>query len=635
MDIASYNKQIAELNTKIEQTREYALMLDDELTAEKLIQLTKMIRDDRFQLIVVGEFSRGKSMLVNAIIGKKVLPSSKNPTTATLNIIEDGNDQPSYDVYYHDGTKKELTEEEFLQLIAPEGRDIKATDINKYYNESNKLQQIHHIGIKISNRMSKNGITIIDTPGVNDVDERREQITYKYIPNADAALIICSSTQQLSMSEMVFIKENILKNDIDKIFVLSNFKDMLSGEDECIRVKDHFVKNLAGIVPTDRIILVSARDALKYKRSQNGESVKNPPNSLEETGFVEFENKLYDFLINERGAIKINRYKKILKRCAEDLAYGPIDRRLKALQLTTKEIELKIQTLRPEIQQMKTRCENRLVDIQSKLLLEGKAFSKEYRRLQENIYSKAKDSVFRCESDVPEEIFAYMEQAIDLDEKELYVEFPERMRDKMIEIMKESLEKMGEEFGTVDVQIDFGFDDLNNNMKDQYNNAILSDEINRQMNSSVEVSTGEAVGAAISVAAGVIGVAAILSVGGLALPFAHLGLKIASEMGEKIGNSIDGIADPSRGRKQMDRILFAEIDKRFKYPIASNVENFEKQYKTNVDRSIENIKKECYAKLEQAINELNRQLNDKVSEAEERVEEKRRLMDTKEKLLAL
>ncbi|SDW14843.1 Dynamin family protein [Lachnospiraceae bacterium KHCPX20] len=631
MDVREYNNQIDEIKTRVESTKEYAKMFDDGVTLGKLEQLSGMIREDRFQLIVVGEFSRGKSMLVNAIIGKKLLPSSKNPTTATLNIIEDGTDIPEYCVFYHDGTKKDLSGEEFLELVAPDGRDIKPTEINKFYSESTKLQQIHHVRIKVDNRMGKNGITIVDTPGVNDVDERREQITYKFIPNADAALIVCSSTQQLSKSEMVFLKENILKNDIGKLFIVSNFKDMLSNEEECEKVKAHFVTNLEGIVHPDRIILVSAKEALRHKRFQNGEQIKKPHGSYEETGFEELESRLYDFLINERGTIKVERYKAILKKCSEELAYGPIERRLDALKLTTMELELKIQTLRPEIQQIKMRCDNRLSEIHSKLVVEGRSFSKEYRNLQDTLYRKAKDAVCRCESDIPEEVFAYMEESINECEKELYAGFPERMKDKMIEIMRDSLDKMGDEFGIVGIQLDFGFDDLQNTACI----GTIKNELTKGNIPSTEATSGEIIGTAVTVAAGVVGLVAAVSLGGLALPFAHVGLRLLSGLGTKITDSIDGVTDANRQKVQLTRVLLAEVEKRFHAPIDNNVAAFEEQYKSNLNVCLDRIKNECYERLEQTINELNAQLEEKMSAAVESEEERKRLMEIKKLLLAV
>lgn len=634
MDIAEYNRQIQEFNNKVEKVKEYALMFDDEIVVRKLDQLAKIIKNDSFQLIVVGEFSRGKSMLVNAIIGKKILPSSKNPTTATLNIIEDGSDQPEYCVFYHDGSQKELSENEFSQLVAPDGKGIRADDINNYYAESIKLQKIHHIGIKVNNRMGKNGITIIDTPGVNDVDERREQITYNYIPNADAALIVCSATQQLSMSEMVFIKESILKNDIDKLFIVSNFKDLLSGEEDCERVKEYFASNLEGVVPRERIILVSARDALRYKRLQNGETVKKPPKSLEETGFVELETRLYDFLSNERGAIKIGRYKKILKNHIEELVYGSIDRRIQSLRLTEKEVELKIQTLRPEIQQTKMRCENRLKDIESKLIVEGRHFSKEYRELQNMLYTKARDAVRLSESEVPEEVYAFMERSIIPYEKDLFADFPERMKNRMIGLMEESLEKMGEEFGSVGVRIDFGFDFLSDSSAFEYSKSTMRNELIKQAEDYSSLSTSDVASGAAAVAGGVIGAAALLSTGGIALPFAHIGLKILTAVGGKVGTAIDNASGQTLAKRQLNRVLLAEIEKRFNYPIDGNVANFEMRYKNSVDGCLRQIRNECYEKLEQTLSELTRRLNEKITEAEDREKEIQKITKIKTELLS-
>lgn len=634
MDSEEYKKNISKLKEQCEDIKKCAIDFDDGINAGKINQLINIIDKDSFQLIVVGEFSRGKSMLVNAILGKKLLPCSKNPTTATLNVIEDGDDVPAYIIHYYDGKEEELTEEKFLELIAPDGKGIDASDIKEFREESIKLQKISHVNIKISNWMGKNGITLIDTPGVNDVNERREQITYKFIPNADAAIIVCSSTQQLSSSEMVFIKENILKNDINKLFIASNFKDMLMDDAECEKVKRHFVENLEGIVPDNRIILVSAKDALKFKRQQNGERVKNPPSSLEETGFTELESKLYNFLINERGAIKLEKYRTMLRKHANNLAKGAVERKIKTIRLSRRDIELEIQRLRPKIEHARLNCENRLDDIQSRLKREGRDFSKEYRKLQNNLYQRAKEAVYLCESDVPEEMYAYVENAIIVPERELYVDFPERMKNKMIDIVKDSLEKIQEDFGEVGAEIDFGFDDLCVSY-DSNSTQIMQNAVNQQMSLGEEATTSEILGVVGSIAGGIAGIAAMTAVGVVGIPFIHIGVAVCSSLGRTVGNFIDNSGIGGGGTTQLQRVLLAELEKRFKYPIEDNIAKFEYRYENQVNSVIKQAEEECYGKLEQVTDELNKQLEEKKISAEEKNEEYNRLVDIRNMLLAV
>jgi len=87
------------------------------LTSE-ITLLIKDLESEVFRLVVVGEFSRGKSSVINALLGERVLPTKVEPTTAVLSMISAG-DEPSYRLHFHDGTDRTITAEEFALPVAP------------------------------------------------------------------------------------------------------------------------------------------------------------------------------------------------------------------------------------------------------------------------------------------------------------------------------------------------------------------------------------------------------------------------------------------------------------------------------------------------------------------------------------
>lgn len=123
MNLKVYIDKKEKLMTKLQQL--YIIAKDLELT-NRMHSIGKNIEcldREKFELVVVGEFSRGKSTFVNAMLGKNILPAKKKATTAIISKIV-YSDEPKYYLHYKDETKniEEITEEKFLKLIAPKER---------------------------------------------------------------------------------------------------------------------------------------------------------------------------------------------------------------------------------------------------------------------------------------------------------------------------------------------------------------------------------------------------------------------------------------------------------------------------------------------------------------------------------
>src|SRR4029078_4361396 len=76
---------------------------------------------------------------------------------------------------------------------------------------------IHHVEITHPSPLLANRLTIVDTPGVNDINEQRADITYGYLPRADAAVFLLDATQILTASERQFLEERILRSTRERL----------------------------------------------------------------------------------------------------------------------------------------------------------------------------------------------------------------------------------------------------------------------------------------------------------------------------------------------------------------------------------------------------------------------------------
>lgn len=278
---------------------------------QKVASARHGIDDERFQVVVVGEFSRGKSTFLNALMGRKILPSLSRPTTAIRNVLV-YNEEPYIRLHYQckDKPARNITEKEFKRLTAP--KEPYKGDIaseKEYEHAIHELKEINYAEIGYPLALCKEGVTLVDTPGLGDLDANRGAITHKLIPQADVAILVLTAIKALSLSEMSLLKDRLFQNDINKIFLVVNFKDALS-ENERKRVYEKVVADLNGLIPESNIHFVSAKEQLNLRRSQNGEQLEKlgKPIDLwteEETGFALLERDLAQFLQYERGRVKL------------------------------------------------------------------------------------------------------------------------------------------------------------------------------------------------------------------------------------------------------------------------------------------------------------------------------------------
>ena len=115
----------------------------------------------------------------------------------------------------------------------------------------------------------KNHVVLVDTPGVNDLNEQRAEVTYGYVPRADAVVFLLDASQALKDSEREFLRSRVLESARDRlIFVLGKI-DMLSV-DERAAVLDYVTSGLGTMMPDPVIFALSAKDWARSKDPASG-----------------------------------------------------------------------------------------------------------------------------------------------------------------------------------------------------------------------------------------------------------------------------------------------------------------------------------------------------------------------------
>lgn len=245
-------------------------LVDDKTNAELIRRINDLesdITNDFFTIVVLGEFKRGKSTFINALLGEKILPADVTPTTATINALM-WDEKRKSEVLKCDGGKDRG--ESTLEFLS-----------NYTANAEFDADNIKYIKVGHNSELLRNNVVIVDTPGVSDINEQRVQVTYDFIPRADAVIFLLDATSPLKRSEKEFIQEHIIKIGIERVLFIANRFDNIDEEEEeevlddlKLRLRKTFTKNDKFIFDTLRVIPMSSRLALDGVKGSGLELVK-------------------------------------------------------------------------------------------------------------------------------------------------------------------------------------------------------------------------------------------------------------------------------------------------------------------------------------------------------------------------
>jgi small GTP-binding protein len=222
--------------------------------------------DERFTVVVLGEFNHGKSTFINALLGAQVLPTGITPTTAMLAHVTYG-ERAGATLVGEDGSRKTIALGALGDWLTVEGAAKQLDQLNK--GGKGETTTFHHVELTQPVALLENQLTVVDTPGVNDINEQRAEITYGYLPRADAAVFLLDATQILTASERQFLEERILRSTRDRLLFVVAKTDLLD-EAELAETLAFAKKHLAAIVPEPAIFPVSAKRALAGDRAGSG-----------------------------------------------------------------------------------------------------------------------------------------------------------------------------------------------------------------------------------------------------------------------------------------------------------------------------------------------------------------------------
>ncbi len=207
-----------ELKEAIEATAELCRELKQPRLEYEVEQVKKYVQSVRFTVTVVGEFSRGKSTLLNKLLGEEVMPVGNLPTTAMLTKIT-YNDTPMVVHINEKGHKTSLP-------LEPDCWDGLTADLN-----GNDARGVIYTGIP-NTWLLENDLEFIDTPGAGDLQDKRMEYVDQAIMTSDCAIITISAANALSLTEKMFLEERILTRKLPRILLAVTKLDLIPKDQQ-------------------------------------------------------------------------------------------------------------------------------------------------------------------------------------------------------------------------------------------------------------------------------------------------------------------------------------------------------------------------------------------------------------------
>ena len=215
--------------------------------------------DNSTSILFCGEFKRGKSSLINAIIGDEICPTDIGIATAVVTRIMYG--QTKKVVRYYGNL---LEGENSLKK-----EEIAWDDIQKYtVGDVIEIGSTVQMDLYYPSEFLKEGLVVIDTPGIGGLDPRHANLTAMALPYADIAVFITDASEPVTESELKFYEKKVASR-VKSTIVLINKSDILSQD--VLQTHIETTRNTFLSVGNPTIVAVSAMNWLLYNQLEDEE----------------------------------------------------------------------------------------------------------------------------------------------------------------------------------------------------------------------------------------------------------------------------------------------------------------------------------------------------------------------------
>jgi GTP-binding protein EngB required for normal cell division len=338
---------------KIAKLKEEVKLLENENIDFYIDMTENLINKQGVEIVFSGTLSNGKSTVLNAILEQNLLQTGIGSTTAKITYISKGIDGAVGVLNNGDEIAKTLDSNNIKEL-----------------NENNnvKIVKIQKEDFKYSN------ITFVDSPGINDINKIREDISYAYVPIADIVVFVLDISKGITADEKSFFDDKIIKTHKDKIFILLNGLDKIEGEDLSPVLNNPLLDGYKLFPISAKQYLVGAleSDDVKINKSKFKAFLDEFHNYISSIdGYKILNNRIDKSIVSikELSKLQINSMIKNLSKSKDELEIE--------LNKTNQELKVKEE----EVARLRESLENEILDIKSYI---SESISKMKKQIETN-----------------------------------------------------------------------------------------------------------------------------------------------------------------------------------------------------------------------------------------------------------
>ena len=254
------------------------------------LELIEKRSTEPFTLVILGDFKRGKSTIINALLGRELAPSNVSPETYTINEISYGEKSQAFAVL-ENGQRIPLD----MADIARERLELRM----KMFPA-----KVDYLEIKDPSPILRE-IRLVDTPGLSDLNDLDRQVT-QYLVNADAIMYAASCLLPFSESEQLYLSQHVQPRRFGILYVLVNMIDAIDSQRDVDRILKRFQRLSEKIVPNSFVYGISGADELRRKLRRQRLPDKGT-REFYETQFMRFELSLQRDIIMKKDIIRTDR----------------------------------------------------------------------------------------------------------------------------------------------------------------------------------------------------------------------------------------------------------------------------------------------------------------------------------------
>lgn len=279
-----YTKTKLALVTQLRVLHEVIKQRGSETRLKQCDDLMVKLAEDRFTLAVLGQFKRGKSSLMNAIIGRELLPVGVLPLTSAITVLRYG--------------PKERLLITRVEERLPWPEEFPVERLSEFVTEKENpgnIKRVKTACVELPVPFLRRGLEFVDTPGVGSAIEANTATTMNFLPDCDAVLFVTSVDSPFTRVELEFL-ENI-RQHVRKIFFIVNKTDLL-GSDERQEVLDFVADAIRKQICAASIKIFPVSSRLGLAAKKNGDW-----SDALESGLKGLETSLARFLSGEKATV--------------------------------------------------------------------------------------------------------------------------------------------------------------------------------------------------------------------------------------------------------------------------------------------------------------------------------------------